>query len=247
MSSVNYRPVNDAELLISSVFTQLEGSADAQIAELRYENQLRRFVEDERLRGGSYQTRGPGNFGRRPQSHMRPAFKLVAFVAALLLLGSWAGNIEIAGWDDGQQITVALPQGSQHDYMHWVALFANRSKELAAFGGQSLIVDYVPVPEGGYNLQLSVLGVDCSTANEWFRSVQAKTPELHGASYAITQPQVSYAVTVKEMLAYALGRPDAIERRVVSAWTLCNEPPTRNGVIYLITGEHDPTRASMLR
>ena len=33
---------------------------------------------------------------------MRPAFKLVAFLAALFLMASWAGGITIPGWDDGQ-------------------------------------------------------------------------------------------------------------------------------------------------
>jgi hypothetical protein len=238
---MNYRPANEMEGLIHSVFAQLEHEADPQIAQLHYENQLRRFVEKET---------GVRRFGsQRPKSHMRTSFKLVAFLAALLLLGSWAGNIEIPGWDDGQQITLEMPSGfNATDYNHWVALFANRSRTLADKGGHSLIVDYVPAQSGGYMLQLSVLGVNYTTANEWIRDVMDSTPELRGLNYAITQPQVSYAVTVKEMLAYDLGRTDSVERRVLHAWTILNDQPTYNGMIYLIASQEQfPRRTSMLR
>lgn len=246
MSSVNYRPANDAEALIHGVFAHLEGEADPQIAQLRYENQLRRFVELEKSGGNQFQ----GMRHRRPHGHMRPAFKLLAVLASLFILASWAGEITLPGWDDGQQITVPLPDGfSQGEYMHWVALIANRSQNLADRGGHSLIVDMVPSRHGGYLLQLSVLGVDFTTANEWFREVLRQTPELAVSRYQITQPQVSYEITVREMLAYRLGNTDLMERRVVRAWTLPGEAPTHKGMIYLIAadGENYPRRASMLR
>jgi hypothetical protein len=249
MSSVNYRPLNEAEGLIHGVFAHLEREADPRIAQLRYENQLRRFVELEKggrasVRAGSFAPRD----GRTP--HMRPAFKLLAVLASLFILASWAGEITLPGWDDGQQITVPLPDGfSEGEYMHWVALIANRSQSLADRGGHSLIVDMIPSRHGGYLLQLSVLGVDFTTANEWFREVLRQTPELAVTRYQITQPQVSYEITVREMLAYRLGNTDLMERRVVNAWTLPGEAPTHKGMIYLIAadGENYPRRASMLR
>jgi hypothetical protein len=255
MSSANYRPVNEPETLIHGLFAQLEGEADPQIAQLHYENQLRRYVAQHKS-GAGLQTRrggpeGPPHFGRRqPKQPMRPAFMLLSVLTTLLLLASWAGEMKIHGWDDGQQITVELPPTFEDSrYVQYVALFANRSNELAAKGGHSLIVDKIGAADGGYLLQLSVLGVDASTANEWFRSVLDNTSELAGARYQLTQPQVSYQVTVKEMLAYKLGESDTIERRVVDAWTLLNSPPTPRGMIYLIAGDDHsyPRRASMLR
>jgi hypothetical protein len=239
MSSVNFGPVNDAEQLVHNVFAQLEQEADPQIAQLHYENQLRRFVAE---------AKNPQLLRRNRQPALRPAFKLLAALSALFLLAS-AANMEIPGWDDGQQITLAVPGGfAESDYNHYVALFANRSNSLAAHGGHSLIVDYVR--EGGAEnmLQLSILGVDVTTANTWVREVLAAEPELKGAQYAITQPQVSYAVSVKEMLAFELGgRAESVERRVLRAWTLLGQAPSSEGVIYLIAGDGSPRRASMLR
>lgn len=251
MSNVNYRPVNEAEALVHGVFSQLEGQADPQIAQLRFENQLKRFVAEEKQKSGAgFQTRR-GAEGPRHSRPLRPVFLVLATLVAGLLLASAAGDITVAGWDDGQQISVELPKTfSDSDYMHYVALFANRSKSLAAFGGHSLVVDTVPGADGGRLLQLSVLGVDASTANQWFRSVLEETPELQGARYQLTQPQVSYEITVGEMLAYRLGQTDPVERRVVSAWTLLGEPPSPKGMIYLIAGhdgEQYPRRLSMLR
>jgi hypothetical protein len=246
MSSVNYRPVNEAEALVHGVFAQLEGQADPQIAELRFENQLKRFVAEDTAKDTSFRSRG-----RKPQRPLRPAFMVLATMVAAFLLASAAGDITLEGWDDGQQINVELPKNfTESDYVHYVALFANRSKSLAAFGGHSLIVDTVPGGDSGHMLQLSVLGVDASTANQWFRSVLEETPELKGARYQLTQPQVSYEITVREMLAYRLGQTDPVERRVVNAWTLLGEPPSPRGMIYLIAGHKDeqyPRRASMLR
>jgi hypothetical protein len=228
-------------VLVHSVITQLEREADPQVAQLRYENQLKRYVDEHQgLRHSSREQRPPA---------LRPAFKLMAFCAALFLMAS-AANYEFSAWDDGQQLTIALPGGfEQSEYNQWVALFANRSRSLADSGGHSLVVDYVPSASGHFMLQLSILGVDCATADSWFREVLASTPKLEGARYGITQPQVSYSLSVREMLAYELGgRTDSVERRVLRAWSLLGDAPGHNGVIYLIaSSDQYPRRASMLR
>jgi hypothetical protein len=231
MTEPNFRPCNGAEALVRDVFEQLERDADPQIARLHLANRLRRGTEP------------------RPRHVVRPVLRLTAFLAGLMLLGSWAGNLEFSGLGDGQQVTLHAPRDfNPCNYPHWVAVFASHSDELAQQGGHSLIVDYSRAEDGSYMFQLSLLGVDYSVANEWIRDVIGDTPELTGATYAVTQPLVSYGVSVKEMLAYKLGLGSAVERRVVEAWEVSGNAPSGNGMLYLIAQPKDyAQRVSMFR
>ena len=202
MSKLNMKPASGAERLLHQLFRDLEHEADAQIARQRYANLLRQSQ------------RAP-----RHPLHMRGGFKAALVTAALALMGSWAGNIPVAGWDDGQQITIELPARFEpSSYPRWVATFANHSDELGAVGGHSLVVDYYGDGDGKYYIRLNVLGITYSAANEWVRSVTGEVPELNGAPYAITQPLVPFRKSIAEMLAYRLGPVDKVERSVVDAW-----------------------------
>lgn len=208
-----------AERLIDHVFTGREREADPAIAQLRFERML------------SQQPRKP---------RVRPILKVAAFFTALLVLGGWATTLPIASWDDGQQITIAMPENfTSASYPYWVAVFANRADKLGLGEAHSLVVDYKVDPNGAYYLQLGVLGADYTKANEWVRDVMADMPELADRPYSITQPLVPYRCTVSDMLAYrVLGRSDVLERDVVQAWLASGEELPRHVYIISRTSEY---------
>ncbi|MCC7478774.1 hypothetical protein IT575_09995 [bacterium] len=226
----NPRPDSSAEKLIHEVFGTLEREADPTIARQRLANQLRRGREDN----------SAAAVAARPL--MRPVFKVAAFLCGLILMASFAGNIQIPGWDDGQQVTLLLPQSFEaDDYNHWVALFANRADNLAADGGHSLVVDYYE-DEGRCYLKLNILGVSYSEANEWVRGVMATIPDLDHTPYSIQQPLVPYSVTVRDMLAFQLGNTDGVERSVMRAWYAEGQRPSRNCYMFLVARPKDAPR-----
>lgn len=231
MSSFNAKPESGAERLLEQLFRDLEREADAQVARLRLENQLRRAPR---------RPRGPFS--------LRPGFKAALVLTMLLLGASWAGNVPLSGWDDGQQITIELPPAFQPaSYPRWVATFANHSDALAAAGGHSLVVDYYGDRGGRYYLQLNVLGINYDEANDWVRGVMDAVPELKGAPYGITQPLVPFRKSITEMLAYRLGPVDRLERSVVDAWRTAGEMPSRNSFVYIIARpDQDARRVSMV-
>lgn len=231
MSNFNAKPHSGAERLLEQLFRDLEREADVQVARLRLENQLRRASQ-------------------RPRSpfSMRPRFKAALVLTMLALAASWAGSLPVAGWDDGQRITIELPGGFEPaGYPRWVATFANHSDKLSAAGGHSLVVDYYGDGRGTYYVQLNVLGIDYGKANDWVRSVMDAVPELKGAPYAITQPLVPYKQNIAEMLAYRLGPVESLERSVVDAWRTAGEMPSRDSFIYIIARpDQDARRVSMV-
>ncbi len=149
---------------------------------------------------------------------MRLGFRLAAVFAAMLIIGAWTSGLELTPYDDGQQITMELPADfTPAYYPHLLGKFAKYSTELHEVGGHSLVVDYEQTEDGHYHLQLGILGVNYSEANTWIRSVMERDPSL-AAAYEIDQPLMPYRLKVKDMLAYKLGRKEAIERNVVVAW-----------------------------
>jgi hypothetical protein len=90
-----------------------------------------------------------------------------------------------------------------------------------------------------------LLGVDYSQANDWLRGVINDIPELQDTPYAITQPQVPYRVSVRDMLGYRLfGNSEVMERNVVRAWLSIGDRPRH---VYLVTQSSDyARRVSML-
>jgi len=219
MSEYNTNPQSDAERLICEMFAQREAAADPQIARLHFENRL----------------------GSLKRTRVRAGLKIAAFFSALLLLGGWATNLQLPAWDDGQQITIKLPDSfSPSQYPHWVAVVVNHSGELGAYGGHSLVVDYREGKDGKFYLVLGLIGVDYARANEWIRGVMARVPDLRGTPYGITQPMLPYRITVGDMLAFRLGSNEAVERNVLRAWKAIGETPSdRRGFLYLIARPTD--------
>jgi hypothetical protein len=216
-----------AEDLIFGVMGRLERESDPVIARLRLEHRLSQ---------------------QEPRPRVRLALKLVAGMAALSLMAGWAVNLPVAAWEDGQQISIQLPDGfSPTHYPHWVAMVSKHSQALADQGAHSLVVDYQRDGDGGFILQLGILGINYSQANEWTRDVIAQVPELQHKPYAITQPRVSYQTSVKEMLAFRLGDSGTEQRNVVRAWQATNGGLSRNGMVYLIAQPQDyAQRVSMV-
>lgn len=232
MQDTKHTAQSCAERLIGEVFAGREREADPQIARLHLEHRL----NSARQRRGAV----------RQQRLVRTSLKVTAFLLGLLILGGWASNLELPAWDDGQRITLRLPADFvPAAYPHWVAIFANHATELAGSGGHSLVVDYKSNADGSYSLELGLLGVDYSHANEWLRGVMEEVAELEGTPYAITQPLVPYRVSVREMLAFRLlGHSEAVERNVVRAWLATGDKPRH---IYLIAQPKDyAKRISML-
>jgi hypothetical protein len=207
-----------AERLVGHVFAGREREADPAIARLRFERLL------------AQQTR---------RSRVRPLIKAAALFAALLVLGGWATTLPVASWDDGQQITIAMPADfSPGSYPYWVAVFASRVDKFGLGDAHSLVVDYKVGGEGEYYLQLGILGTDYTKANEWVRAVMADVPDLARQPYSITQPQVPYRCTVRDMLAYRVfGRDEALEHDVVRAWLAGGQELPRH--IFLISRSAD--------
>lgn len=229
MPEFKRQPQSPAEELIHDVFGTLSREADSTVARQRLANQLRRGSED------------PAPVTARPA--MRPIFKVAAFLCGLLLLASWAGNIQIPGWNDGQQVVIQLPQNFRpDDYSRWVATFANRTDELSARGGHSLVVDYTLGSDSRFYLKLSILGVNYSQANEWVRDVMSSIPELDHTPYSVQQPMVPYTVSVKDMLAFQLGNTDGVERSVMRAWYAEGQRPSRNCYMLLVARPNDAPR-----
>jgi len=122
MTEFNAKPDTAAERLIAGLFQRLEGECNEPAVRLRLERQMA----------------GGGRRGR-----IGTAVKLLAFATGLLLLGGWASQAPVSGWDDGQLITVQAPDGfTPASYPYWAGLFANHARELEQHGGQSLVVDY---------------------------------------------------------------------------------------------------------
>lgn len=217
-TQINHNPESMAERLIQYVFTSRELEADPVVARLRFERLLA---------------------AKPRQPRVRPLLKAAAFFTALIVLGGWATTLPVAGWDDGQQITIAMPDSfSPGSYPYWVAVFANRADKLGFGDAHSLVVDYKVGTEGEYYLQLGILGADYTKANEWMRAVMSDVPELSGLPYSITQPLVPYRCTVRDMLAYrVLGRSDELERDVVQAWLASGEELPRH--VYLVSRSAD--------
>ena len=238
----NGRPQNGAEKLVWDVFAGREEEARAQFSRLRLGNMLSAEPKQ-----------------RRPRSSM--LVKLAAFTCALFMLGSWAGNLSVPGYDDGQQITIELPADWVPDqYPFWAAVFSNHAEKLLDHGGHSLVVDYSQNGEGRYFIQLGLIGVDYQQANEWIRAVMDAEPEVGALQYSIDQPPVRYRVRVAEMIAFKLGSIETIERNVVLAWLSAQhpaprkasaQPPSEGGMqvrhVYLIAQPQDyAKRVSML-
>ncbi|GEM_PF-2526550 len=232
MSEFNTRPDNNAEQLIQSVFDRLTGQADPVIARLRLERSLER---------------------RPRRRRVSTAIKVLAFITGLLALGGWASGAPVIGWDDGQLITIQAPDSFvPAAYPHWVGVFANHAEALADHGGHSLIVDYRQGSDDSYFLQLGIIGVSYTEANDWLRDVMQRVPELNGTPYTITQPLLPFRVSVREMLAYSvLGRTEAEERKVVAAWRAAESQAQqvamgRHAQIALIARSNDCRRVSMV-
>ena len=225
MSNFDTKPDGTAEKLIAGLFDRLEHQTDQPIVRARLEHQL------------DHATR---------RSRVGTTIKILAFVTGLILLGSWASQAPVAGWDDGQMITVQAPDGfTPASYPYWAGLFANHADALEEHGGQSLVLDYKTGQDGTYFLQLGIIGVNYSEANTWLRDVMRATPELADRPYSITQPLVPYNVSVRAMIAFSLlGDTSAEERKVVSAWRAVGEQPQH---IFLIAKTKDyARRVSML-
>jgi len=224
MTDFNTKPDCAAEHLIGGLFSRLEGECNPRATRLRLERRL----------------------DKPRQRRVGTAVKILAFVTGLLLLGGWASQAPVAGWDDGQLITIEAPDGfTPAAYPYWAALFANHAQALEEHGGQSLVLDYRLGQSDDYYLQLGIIGVNYSEANAWLRDVMAETPALSDRPYTITQPLVPYNVSVREMVAFALlGDSSAEERKVVSAWRAVGERPQH---IFLIAKTSDyAKRVSML-
>jgi hypothetical protein len=223
MNDYSRKPDSAAEQLIHDVFDTLASEADVQVARQRLSNRLRQ----------------PQAAPRRPRMSLGRGYQYALLLVLLGLLASWAGNIQIPGWDDGQEITILLPKDFAPDeYPHWVALFANSADDLAARGGHSLVVDYRAVEGGRYFLQLNLLGVDYSRANDWLRASLSKIPELAGTPYSIQQPLVPYTVSVKDMLAYQLGDTDGVTQSVLRAWTAEGKRLSEHCYLFLVARPH---------
>ncbi|MCH7472696.1 hypothetical protein IIA79_07075 [bacterium] len=183
------------------------------------------------------------------QPRVRNLITVLAFITGLMLLGGWASGLSLQALEDGQQITVELPESFvPASYPFWVARISKYSAELKDKGGHSLIIDYAQDESGRYYLELGILGIDYSEANDWVRHVMKQVPELSGRPYAITQPLVPYWVSVREMVAFKLGDTEVIERNVVRAWMASRERPSSSGIIYIIARPSDspPRRVSMV-
>jgi hypothetical protein len=229
MDEYSRKPESPAEKIIGDVFNGLAQAhgADLPVARQRLSNRLREATRPRRV----------------SQTSLGRGYQYALIMVLLALLASWAGNIQIPGWDDGQQITILLPRDFQPDaYPHWVALFANSADDLADRGGHSLVVDYRPVDGGRYFLQLNLLGVDYSQANDWLRSSLSRIPELSGTPYSIQQPLVPFSVSVKDMLAYQLGDTDGVERSVLRAWTAEGQRLSEHCYLFLVARPHEDPR-----
>lgn len=223
MNEARHNPHSTAEKLIKDTFSVLEQRADPVIARLHFEHRLKE------------------QFPRRPR--VRVWLKLAAYLTALVLLGGWATNMPLPAWDDGEQITFALPDSfTPSDYPHWVAVFANHADELRPAGGHGLVVDYKEGRDGAYYLELGLVGVGYAQANDWIRRTLSRIPELRGTPYAINQPVLPYRTTVGRMIAYKLGGRDAVERYVLEAWKDAGENPSKNGFVYVIARPSDYAR-----
>jgi hypothetical protein len=241
-------PCGPAEELIGEVFRGRVADADPQMARLRLERQLARTAA--------------------PRPALRPALRfalqLTLSLVALAVFGGWASNITIKPWDDAQQVTLALPADwTPSDYPRLVGVLCHHGAQLYSQGGHSMIVDYKLDEQGGYYLQLGLLGVDYQTANDWVRGLLRTDPELGEHGYSITQPLVPYAVSVGDMLAFRLaGHSTAVESNVVEAWQqrsdgelTASAPRTspantrlasRNARIYMITRDKDYARRTSM-
>ena len=238
MHEYDARPQGAAEELIAQVFKGRAADADAPMARLRLERQLR------------------GKTAHRERPVLRAAFAVALSVCALFIFGGWAATCTLKPWDDAQQVTIALPATwAVSSYPRLIGQLRKESDLLYASGAHSLIVDYKRGQHGGYYLQLGILGVNYQAANDWTRATLKDVPELRGQGYSITQPIVPYSVTVGDMLAFRLaGHSTAVERNVVSAWQRRVETgsdgagASRNAVVYLIARDQDyARRVSMLK
>jgi len=216
MTDFNAKPDTAAEALISGLFSRLEGECNPRAARLRLERRLH----------------------KPPRRRIGTAVKILAFATGLLLLGGWASQAPVSGWDDGQLITIEAPDGfTPASYPYWAGLFANHAQALEQYGAQSLVLDYRRGHNDEYYLQLGIIGINYSQANSWLRNVMAARPVLSDRPYTITQPLVPYNVSVREMIAFALlGDSAAEERKVISAWRAAGERPQH---IYLIAKTSD--------
>jgi hypothetical protein len=224
MTDFNAKPDSAAENLIGGLFTRLAGECNPRAARLRLERRL----------------------AQPPRRRIGTTVKILAFATGLLLLGGWASQAPVRGWDDGQLITIEAPDGfTPASYPYWAGLFANHAQALEEHGAQSLVLDYRRGRNDDYYLQLGIIGVNYSQANAWLRNVMSQTPALSTRPYTITQPLVPYNVSVREMIAFALlGDSSAEERKVVAAWRAAGERPQH---IYLIAKTSDyARRVSML-
>lgn len=218
----NRNPQSRSEELVAQVFAGRERSADPCIARLHFEHRLAEV---------------------HPSPRVRNSIKVFAFLTTLLLIGSWAGNLSIPAIDDAQQISIEMPANfSADDYLHWTAIFANHAQVLKAAGGHSLVVDMAQDNSGELYLELGILGIDYSTANEWIRDVIKREPELRNSAYSITQPMVPYSLSVGDMVAFQLGSTQAVERNVVKAWFSIHELPR---YMYLIAKPDSEIRGTM--
>lgn len=225
MSDFDTKPDGTAEKLIAGLFERLERETDEPIVRARLERQI---------------TNTPH------RSRVGTAVKVLAFITGLLLLGGWASQASVTGWDDGQMITIQAPDGfTPTSYPYWAGVFANHAKSLQEHGAQSLVLDYKLGQDGKYFLQVGIIGVNYSEANAWLREVMATTPELMDRQYSITQPLVPYNVSVREMIAFSfMGDTLAEERKVIAAWRAVGEQPQH---IFLIAKTKDyARRVSML-
>jgi len=223
MREIDRAPQSAGEKLVQDTFAVLEREADPVIARLRFEHQL------------------AGPPPHRPR--VRIWLKLAAYLTALVLLGGWATSMPLPAWDDGEQITLALPAGfAPSEYPHWVAVFANHADELRPVGGHGLVVDYKEGRDGTFYLELGLVGVGYAQANEWVRRTLSVIPELRGTPYAINQPVLPYRTTVGRMIAFHLGGREAVERYVLRSWKAAGENPSKNGFVYVIARPSDYAR-----
>jgi hypothetical protein len=222
-----------AERLIGEVFDKLAGEADCELARTRLGYKLERMARPRQ---------------RRHHMSLRLGFKLAMYITALALLGSWAVSLPVAGWDDGQQITIELPETFvAASYPHVVAIFANHSQDLASRGGHSLVVDYFQGTDDRFYIRLNILGISCSDANEWIRGVMKKVPQLRKSPYTVTQPLVPYQKSVRDMLAYSVAPLETVEKSVVEAWRAAGDEPGKHGFVYIIARpERYARRVSMV-
>src|SRR5690606_30075561 len=171
----NRNPQNEAERLIFGVCHSLAREVDPQIARQQMANMLKHKKEPKR------------------QGRMRIGFRLAALAAALLAIGAWSSTLELAPYDDAQQINIQMPADFQPvNYPHVLGIISKYTPELAQYGGHSLVVDYYENEYGRYTMQLGIIGVDYSEANSWFRSVMEREEWMQDCYYSYDQPLIPY-------------------------------------------------------